>query len=354
MSNEPTPNRRRRLTADELIAILIALTGMGSIFFWILGQKTTPFTWGNWQAQTNNSQHNAAKISSAIGGGRFGIGAEGANVGQLNPLAKFNQNAAGGNSNSGQPGVTAPIDPHARDFDLKFDPKPPAAAAGAAIAGGAAVAGNAEATPSQSAAPAVPSSPAPSFNDVQSNFWGADEIKAVGELGILNDFAKDKEGKFDPNQPITRGEYAQILSRAFEGRREVATAPSFPDVSATDPRKAQIDRAVRLGFMKGYSKPNETPSFRPDEKIPRYQMQVSLAQGLGLSPTGDAEATLKAFGDNGKMPSWARRQVAAAIQSGLVIKDDNANQLQPARNASRADAVALIYQQLVREKRINK
>ena len=44
MSNTPTPNRRRRLTADELIAIVIALVGIGTVFFWGLGQKNSPLT----------------------------------------------------------------------------------------------------------------------------------------------------------------------------------------------------------------------------------------------------------------------------------------------------------------------
>jgi S-layer homology domain len=102
--------------------------------------------------------------------------------------------------------------------------------------------------------------------------------------------------------------------------------------------------------MSGYS----PTKFSPNEVIPRYQMQISLAKGLNLPLPEDKErdAVLSKFNDAGKMPKYARAKIAAAVNSELVVKDKTVGKLSPMQNATRADAAALIYQALVKEGKI--
>ena len=106
-----------------------------------------------------------------------------------------------------------------------------------------------------------------------------------------------------------------------------------------------IDKAVRLGFMQGYSQ----EEFRPLENIPRYQVLVTLATGLGLKPSGDVEQTLQQFDDSDGVPSWARQQVAAAIENRFLVNRPEfaSNSLMPETPATRAEVAAMIHQALV-------
>jgi hypothetical protein len=314
-NNPPTPptNRptRRRLTADELIAIVIALTGIGTVFFWGIGQKNNPL---------NLATGNIATINKVNGHGELAE-SESNQTRERKPIAILPQpdetSSLPGATAPGVPVAVAPIAPPA----IVPVPVPPVA------------------TP---AAVPSPVASAPVFQDIPKELQGY--IGELQKLHILDDFG---DGKFDPGKPVTRGEYAKMLDRAFPDKPAVVPAISFKDIPANYPRKDAIDRAVKMNFMSGYS-----PSkFSPDEVIPRYQMQISLAKGMNLPVPADKEGdkVLSKFDDATKMPKYARGKVAAAVSAELVVKDKAVGKLGPVQSATRADAAALIYQALVKE-----
>ena len=98
--------------------------------------------------------------------------------------------------------------------------------------------------------------------------------------------------------------------------------------------------------MQGYS----DDEFKPLENIPRYQVLVTLATGLGLEPSKNADQILQQFDDSDKMPEWARQQVAAATEAGLVVNPPNAQNgsLVPNRSATKGEVAAMIHQALVK------
>jgi hypothetical protein len=189
-----------------------------------------------------------------------------------------------------------------------------------------------------------PTSSTPAFQDVPDQYWGKDYITVLKERGVLDDFGT---GKFDPNTPITRGEYAKMLDRAFD-RPVSQQVLEFKDIPNSYPRRVALDKAVKMGFMTGYPQ----SKFAPNEKIPRFQMQISLAKGLNLPATGDAEAALAKYSDANALPKYARPKMGAAIVAGLVIKDGANTKLQPVKSATRGEAAALIYEALVKDGKI--
>lgn len=327
MTQSPNPNnnnRRRRLTADELIAILIAMTGIGGIFWWVVSHRTPD----QGISQANSGQP--------------------ADVRTILPLTEDPANPQ----------------PSSRD---KFV-KPKTVATPAQVAGAAApdtVEGNTAEAPATTptvlvppvvppitaVAPAIvppaaaPTTPVPKFTDVPDKYFGKSKIEVLQSMGVLQDFGG---GKFDPNLPITRGEYAKMLDRAFVDRATTQQVLEFKDIPASYARKEALDRSVKMGFMTGYSK----TLFKPDEKIPRYQMQISLAKGMNLKPPADATSVLSKFTDVKGLPDWAKEKTAAAIGSGLIVKDGKVNQLQPVKPTTRGEAATLIYEALVKEGKI--
>lgn len=323
MTNSPTPtpnpNRRRRLTADELIAIGVALAGIGTVFFWGIGQKYRPmdlFKGGTTSLGSNNDTR------------RIGLLGEDAS-----PEQRTIESAATRDRSDSVPTTnqTSPTSPIVKTVEVPVE-TPVIATVPATIV-----------PPIVATAPIV--STAPVFTDVPKQFWGETYITELRKIGILDDFGT---GKFDPSKEITRGEYAKMLDRAFADQPVTAGTSSFKDIPTDYPRKEAVDKSVQLGFMNGYS----PTKFAPNQVIPRYQLQISLAKGLKLPVPASSDTVLIKFPDASQMPTYAREKMAAAVAAGFTIKDQNTNLLKPVQNATRADAAALIYEVLVKEGKI--
>ena len=311
MTNSPTPtpnpNRRRRLTADELIAIGVALAGIGTVFFWGIGQKYQPmFQAGIDSLSSNKPNRNVDLFNNKLGGQERR---------KIESIARDPQAAVS------SPAAPTPVPPIVKTVEVPV------------------------ATPAPTVTAAVPATTTPAFTDIPKQFWGETYITELKKRGILDDFGTDK---FDPNQELTRGDYAKMLDRAFADKPITTEASKFQDIPTDYPRKEAIDKSVQIGFMTGYS----PTKFLPNQPIPRYQLQISLAKGLTLPAPANADEILSKYPDVQQMPDYARAKMAAAIDSGLVIEDTTPNLLKPAQNATRADAAALIYNVLVKEGKI--
>ncbi|WP_176010622.1 S-layer homology domain-containing protein [Paenalkalicoccus suaedae] len=81
-----------------------------------------------------------------------------------------------------------------------------------------------------------------SFTDV-SGYWGAGDIAAIQELGIIQGYS---DGTFRPRANITRAEAVTMLNRTFErGPLYGVTTPSWPDVPATHWAFEEVEEASR-------------------------------------------------------------------------------------------------------------
>ena len=184
--------------------------------------------------------------------------------------------------------------------------------------------------------------------DVAPDYWAYPFVKQMREKALVPEIAKNQE--FEPDTLITRASMATIISQAFDQRPANEKTKKFKDVTNQNALAKDIDRSVKLGFMQGYS----DDEFRPLENIPRYQVLVSLATGLGLEPSQDAEQILQQFQDSADIPDWARQQVAAAAEAGLVVNPPGmiSNALNPNEPATRGEVAAIVHQALVNSGRL--
>ena len=95
--------------------------------------------------------------------------------------------------------------------------------------------------------------------------------------------------------------------------------------------------------MSGYPEGN----FLPDANISRAEVLVSLANGLGYSPSGSSvNSSLQIYNDANAIQDWARPSIAAATDKQIVVDYPNVQSLNPNRQATRAEVAAFIYQAL--------
>ena len=187
-----------------------------------------------------------------------------------------------------------------------------------------------------------------SFDDVQEGYWAYPFLQELGKQKLLR---PTFDNNFEPDAKITRAGMATLISQAFKQSPTLPTK-NFTDISSGNTIAKDVDKAVGIGFMKGYSK----DEFRPAENIPRYQVLVALATGLGLKPSGDPVTILQGFSDRDEIPNWAIPQVAAATEAGLAVNRPGfeLNSLKPETVATRAEVAAMIYQSLKQQNKVPK
>jgi hypothetical protein len=182
------------------------------------------------------------------------------------------------------------------------------------------------------------------FTDVGSNYWARPFIERLAAEDIIAGFP---DGSFQPNQPVTRAQFAAIVRQAFNQPMS-RSAPNFPDVAADYWAREAIANAYSQGFMSGY--PDN--SFKPSQEIPRVQVLVALTNGLDFNANGSINQALSMYRDGSEVPSYAEDEVATATEKGMVVNYPNIDRLQPQAIATRADVAAFIYQALVAQGRM--
>ncbi|WP_416674521.1 S-layer homology domain-containing protein [Egbenema bharatensis] len=177
------------------------------------------------------------------------------------------------------------------------------------------------------------------FSDLSSDYWARGFIQELANRGVISGFP---DGTFRPNDPVTRAQFAAMVRQAFP--RSATRGPArFNDVPANYWAAEAIQAAYTTGFLSGY--PDNF--FRPDQNIPRAQVLVSLANGLGYGTAGAPGTTLQVYRDANGIPDWARSSIAAATERQIVVNYPDVSTLNPNRPATRAEVAAFIYQALV-------
>ncbi|AJY75804.1 S-layer homology domain-containing protein [Paenibacillus beijingensis] len=117
--------------------------------------------------------------------------------------------------------------------------------------------------------------PAKSYTDVKKGKWYYEPIRIASSLGIVGGISSTE---FGPDRPITRGDIAVMVVKAFSATVDFkGTAKTFSDVPDYY-GKAAIDKASQAGIVGGVT---ET-MFKPFNKATRAQSVVMLQRALDL------------------------------------------------------------------------
>jgi hypothetical protein len=181
-----------------------------------------------------------------------------------------------------------------------------------------------------------------SFSDM-SGHWAASTVQIMARKFIVEGHTVSK---FEPNKPITRGEFATYIAKGLGLTGDRAAAAKFKDVNANTVMGAYIGAAASAGIVNGV----DSSSFKPNSYITRQDMATMMmrawkAAGKSISLPSSQDSYLAGFSDRGKVSSYAKASVAQAIYLG-IINGKSSTTLSPTTNASRAEGAVMIMRLL--------
>ncbi|WP_339238117.1 S-layer homology domain-containing protein [Paenibacillus sp. FSL R5-0517] len=170
---------------------------------------------------------------------------------------------------------------------------------------------------------------AQSVNDVKGH-WAEQQIDSWIANGSLNGY---QDGSVKPNSAITRAEFIVLVNRLFEFS-ETASA-DFKDLSPSNWAYNDVAKALKAGYVKGYS----DNTFQPSSNVSRQEAASMISSVLGLDPSNSEG--IKQFKDAGKIPAWSQGSIAAVIEKG-IMKGYPDGTFQAQKQLTRAEAIVLI------------
>lgn len=169
------------------------------------------------------------------------------------------------------------------------------------------------------------------LTDLQGH-WAKNAIQTFIQLGLVRGYSN---GKFAPNEEITRGEFVTILSRMIDFTGSSQQTADFNDIS-NHWAKLDIVKLSGAGIVKGYS----NGSFLPNQGISREEAVVVISRLIHFDAL-DKIAANGQFSDLSAVGSYARNEVQATAEVGIV-KGKPAGNFDPKGKITRAEAVTML------------
>lgn len=176
----------------------------------------------------------------------------------------------------------------------------------------------------------------PQFDDVKGH-WAGLAIQEMASSYVT----RGRNGReFKPDEPVTRGEFADMISRLLQLDSNLEAAARFEDLTGNQVA-GRIGAVAAAGYFTGVF----DKRFDPDGIMSRAQMACVLTQVVkGVKPEAvnapDGEL-LAAYSDHDRIPSWALKSMAFTVQKGLLTVRD-AGRLVPLGPGTRAEAASIL------------
>lgn len=182
---------------------------------------------------------------------------------------------------------------------------------------------------------------AAAFKDVSSTHWAKASIDAAVNKGYLKGHS---DGTFRPNAPVTRAEFAAILSRVSTNQI-VDGKGSFADLKGNWSEQ-EVTKALGMGFMS----PSDYPGgFKPSTQLTRREMAKWMASGLASAQEDfqkaleDTKDTLVPVAEyyKGGLDKVDYPYVSVALGTGLMNGYEDGS-FGTAKTTTRAEVAAIL------------
>jgi len=177
------------------------------------------------------------------------------------------------------------------------------------------------------------------------NHWSKTAVNDLASRLIIN-----KLEIFEPNQSITRAEFAEYIVRALGVYREdITILNGFTDVDSSNEQILAILIANEYGIVQGY--PDDT--FRSQALITREEAMTMYQRAMKITKlVGTEEKRFLNYKDFAEVGTWATTYVKEVL-SAHVFNGTTTTIISPKSNLTYAEAAQAIKNLLVKSKLIN-
>ncbi|THF80845.1 beta strand repeat-containing protein [Cohnella fermenti] len=177
------------------------------------------------------------------------------------------------------------------------------------------------------------------FSDVTAA-WAKDSVNILASKFVID---RTSAVVFQPNQNITRADFAKYIARGLGLTSKKSAATRFSDVGTNGTYSGYIGAASEAGIVQG----GTDGRFLPNAYITREEMATMMQRAIAY--VGQSVSTkgteLNAFTDSGKISSYAKTAVLQNVAAG-IMNGVSSYQFKPQSNATRAEAAVMIERML--------
>lgn len=172
------------------------------------------------------------------------------------------------------------------------------------------------------------------FNDIEGVTWASEAILALADKGIVNGKG---DGKFKPDDDVTREEFVKIIIGALGMSDAKYEGNAFSDVKDSDWFCKFVNIANENQIVKGIG----GEMFGVGENITRQDMVVMVYNALLFKNAEVTSAELH-FEDKSEIADYAYEAVCALYEMG-AINGVSETRFEPMGTATRAQAAKVVY-----------
>ncbi len=186
------------------------------------------------------------------------------------------------------------------------------------------------------------------FSDVTGH-WAMNPINDMGSRMVVTG---DEIGNYNPDNNMTRAEFAAIIVRAL-GLAPGTGENSFGDVSSSAWYRGYVETATSYGIINGYDNGN----FGPSDTITREQAMTMITRAMKLTgldfnlTDDDVSALLETYTDATSASPYAEGGIAACLKADITTGTSNTT-LSPKAYITRAEVAVMVERLLQKSKLI--
>lgn len=170
--------------------------------------------------------------------------------------------------------------------------------------------------------------------------WGYTSAIKMTELGLMNGETENGKLCFNPNEPVTRGDFLAMamICAGLESKVTPGAVTTFADDSRIPGNiRSYASYAEAGGIINGYIGEDGKAVFASKDEITRAEAATVLSNILGnRTHVGEFD-----FVDAASIPAWARESFTGLVSVGIINGSPNGT-LEPGRKLTRAEAAQLL------------
>lgn len=166
------------------------------------------------------------------------------------------------------------------------------------------------------------------YSDLSSSHWAYEYVATMKENGII---MGQPDGKFYPDNPITRAEAVQYIYNAMDQKPIGAKGSTFEDVPKNAAYKEAINALTEIGAIQ------QSKTFNPNGYLTRAQLSkmISIAFQVEVDQKNKAKFT------DVSTTHWAKYYIES-LADIEVLKGTGNNYFSPSRNVTRVQMSAIL------------